>query len=91
MLENKRVYEFLAEVNRQLDDVRGRMSSRQPLPFVRKNFSEVRQEDHRSIVMLGVVSPSSNISPLALGYLGLGNSYEKLALKVGMYRLKVNE
>lgn len=39
--KNERVYEFLAGLNRELDDVRGRVLGRQPLPSLREAFAEV--------------------------------------------------
>ena len=41
-IENKRVFEFLAGLNRELDDVRSRVLSRRLLPFIREVFFEVR-------------------------------------------------
>ena len=40
-MENKRVFEFLTGLNRELDDVRSRVLSRRPLPSIREVFSEV--------------------------------------------------
>ena len=52
-LRNKeRVYDFLAGLNRELDEVRGRLLGRHPLPFIDKVFAEVRREEHRRHVML---------------------------------------
>ncbi|RVW59741.1 Retrovirus-related Pol polyprotein from transposon RE1 [Vitis vinifera] len=39
-MKNKRVFEFLAGLNRELDDVRSRVLSRRPLPSIREVFSE---------------------------------------------------
>ena len=41
-IENKRVFEFLAGLNHELDDVRSRVLSRRLLPFIREVFFEVR-------------------------------------------------
>ena len=51
-MENERVFKFLAGLNRELDDVRSRVLSRQPLPSIRKVFFEVRCEKSRRKVML---------------------------------------
>ncbi|KAL6317167.1 hypothetical protein AAG906_029919 [Vitis piasezkii] len=51
-MENERVFEFLAGLNRELDDVRSRVLSRRPLPSIREVFSEVRREESRRRVML---------------------------------------
>lgn len=45
-------YEFLAGLNRDLDDVKGRISSRRPLPSSREAFAEVCREENRRKVML---------------------------------------
>ena len=51
-LENERVFEFLAGLNRDLDEVRGRLLSRRPLPSTRECFAEVRREEARKKVMM---------------------------------------
>ena len=51
-LENERVFEFLAGLNQELDEVRGRILGRKPLPSIREIFSEVRREENRRKVML---------------------------------------
>ena len=40
--ENERVYNFLTGLNQELDEVRGRILGRKPLPSLREVFSEVR-------------------------------------------------
>ena len=45
-LENERVFEFLAGLNRDLDDVKGRILGRCPLPSTREVFSKVRREEN---------------------------------------------
>ncbi|KAL6331881.1 hypothetical protein AAG906_020228 [Vitis piasezkii] len=51
-MENERVFEFLAGLNCELDDVRSRVLSRRPLPSIREVFSDVRREESRRKVML---------------------------------------
>ena len=51
-MENERVFEFLTGLNRELDDVRSRVLSRQPLPSIREVFFEVRCEESKRKVML---------------------------------------
>ncbi|RVW83721.1 Retrovirus-related Pol polyprotein from transposon RE1 [Vitis vinifera] len=51
-MENERVFEILAGLNRELDDVRSRVLSRRSLPSVREVFFEVRREENRRRVML---------------------------------------
>ena len=49
--ENDRVYMFLAGVNRRLDEAKGRILRRRPLPSIREVFSEIRLEESRKKVM----------------------------------------
>lgn len=49
--ENDRVYMFLAGVNRDLDEVKGKVLGRQPLPSIREVFSKVRIEENRRKIM----------------------------------------
>lgn len=63
-VENERVFEFLARLNHKLDDVRGRILERRPLPMLREVFSEVRREGSGRQVMLteGIrVEPEENL------------------------------
>ena len=66
--EKERVYKFLLGLNRDLDEVRGRILSIKPLPNVREVFSEVRREETRRKVMLGSVNnqPSTEGSALVV-------------------------
>ncbi|KAK3018953.1 hypothetical protein RJ639_003595 [Escallonia herrerae] len=52
-LEKERLYEFLTGLNRELDEVRGRILGRRPLPSIDEAFAEVRREASRRRVMLG--------------------------------------
>ncbi|KZV37837.1 hypothetical protein F511_10867 [Dorcoceras hygrometricum] len=57
-MEGDRVYVFLAGLNRDLDEVRGRILGRNPLPSLVEVFAEVRREEGRRKIML-----SSKLSP----------------------------
>ncbi|KAK8260202.1 hypothetical protein V6Z12_D13G106000 [Gossypium hirsutum] len=61
-LNNERLYEFLAGLNRELDEVRGRILGRSPLPTVGQAFAEVRREEKRRLVMMGEPKPRTPIS-----------------------------
>ncbi|PON67215.1 hypothetical protein PanWU01x14_103900 [Parasponia andersonii] len=52
-LDKERLYEFLVGLNRDLDEVRGRILGRKPLPSIGEAFAEVRREENRRRVMLG--------------------------------------
>lgn len=45
-------YKFLLGLNKELDEVRGRIMVK-PLPNVRKAFSDVRMEESRKKVIMG--------------------------------------
>ncbi|KAL9420097.1 hypothetical protein AB3S75_037804 [Citrus x aurantiifolia] len=51
-IERGRVFVFLAGLNKELDEVRGRILGKKPLPTIREVFSEVRREEARRQVML---------------------------------------
>ncbi|KAG6507002.1 hypothetical protein ZIOFF_032337 [Zingiber officinale] len=51
-IERGRVFVFLAGLNKELDEVRGRIRGRKPLPPLREVFSEVRRDEARRYVML---------------------------------------
>lgn len=51
-IERGRVFVFLAGLNKDLDEVRGRILGRKPLPTIREVFSEVRREEARRYVMM---------------------------------------
>ncbi|KAF5450350.1 hypothetical protein F2P56_030710 [Juglans regia] len=52
MVENARIFKFLAGLNDEFDEVRGRILGRQPLPPLGEVFSKVRREDCRRNVMM---------------------------------------
>ena len=52
MLEKDRVFDFLQGLNKDLDEVRGRILGVKPLPSLREVFSEVRREKSQRRVML---------------------------------------
>ncbi|RVW62005.1 hypothetical protein CK203_062403 [Vitis vinifera] len=72
IVEQKRLFKFFLGLNRELDDVRGRIMGIKPLPSLREAFSEVRREESRKKVMM---DQKSNLPqhwmplPLLLGHL----------------------
>ena len=44
-MEDYRIFKFLASLNVEFDDVKGRIIGRQPLPSIGEVFSEVRREE----------------------------------------------
>ena len=56
-MENERVYVFSTGLHKNLDEVKGRILSRRPLPTLWEVFSEVRREEGRRKVMLGEPGP----------------------------------
>ncbi|XP_075499991.1 uncharacterized protein LOC142538567 [Primulina tabacum] len=56
-LEKEWVFDFLAGLNRNLDDVRGRVVARDPFPSSDDAFAEVRREEMQRKVMFSDYSP----------------------------------
>ncbi|CAN1756856.1 hypothetical protein LINPERHAP1_LOCUS6298 [Linum perenne] len=52
-VETNRIFKFLVGLNTELDEVRGRIIGRDPLPPIGEVFNEVRREESRRRVMLG--------------------------------------
>ncbi|CAN1190979.1 hypothetical protein LINPERHAP2_LOCUS40812 [Linum perenne] len=53
VVDTNRIFKFLSGLNVELDDVRGRIVGRNPLPSIGEVFAEVRREETRRGVMLG--------------------------------------
>ena len=51
-VESDRVFDFLAGLNVDLDEVRGRILGKEPLSSTREAFAEVRREESRRMVMM---------------------------------------
>lgn len=47
IVEKKRIFKFLMGLNKNLDEMRGRVLGTKPLPSIREVFSEVRREESR--------------------------------------------
>ncbi|KAK3210967.1 hypothetical protein Dsin_015673 [Dipteronia sinensis] len=60
VVDNNRVFRFLAGLNIEFDKVRGSIIGRQPLPSINEVFVEVWREESRRMVMLGKMGGSSN-------------------------------
>lgn len=61
-LEKERSYEFLVGLNKNLDEVRGRILERRTLPSIGEAFAEVRRAASRRRTMLGGKNDSSATS-----------------------------
>ncbi|RVW39091.1 Retrovirus-related Pol polyprotein from transposon TNT 1-94 [Vitis vinifera] len=66
VIEKECIYKFLLGLNKNLDEVRGRVLSIKLLPSVREVFSEIRREESRQKVMLGTQNSSKNLENSAL-------------------------
>ncbi|KAK8284354.1 hypothetical protein V6Z12_D08G155000 [Gossypium hirsutum] len=64
-LNNEHLYEFLAGLNRELDEVRGRILGRSPLPTIGEAFAEVRREEKRRLVMMGDSKKPKPMTPIS--------------------------
>lgn len=52
IVEKERFFKFLLGLNKNLDEVRGRVLSLKPLPSVREAISEVRRKESRKKIIL---------------------------------------
>ena len=52
-INKERIYDFLAGLNKELDEVCGRLLGIKPLPVIEEIFTEVSREETRKCVMLG--------------------------------------
>ena len=59
IVEGKRVFKFLLGLNRNLDEIRGRIMGTKPIPSLREAFSEVRREESRKNLMMGTHQQSN--------------------------------
>ena len=75
MVESDRIYDFLAGLNKGLDDVRGRLLGIKPLPQIEEIFVEIRREECRRRVTLGG-STISTIETSTLAARGSNNRAE---------------
>lgn len=66
IVEKKRMYKFLLRLNKNLDEVRGRILATKPLPNIREASSEVRREESKKKLMLGSFTHQFDIERLAL-------------------------
>ena len=68
IVEKKRIYKFLLGLNKDLDEVRGRILGTKSLPNIREIASEVRREESRKKVMLGTQTsqPVTTTSPSSI-------------------------
>ena len=69
--------QFLLRLNKDLDDVRGRILSIKPLPNVREAFSKVCQEESQTKVMLGTQHSFSSAENSALSVWGAQSNCDK--------------
>ncbi|KAI5448129.1 hypothetical protein KIW84_015526 [Lathyrus oleraceus] len=78
--ENDRVFMFLAGLNKDLDEVRGRVLGKVPLPTLRETFAEIRREEVQQGVMMGKTPQSSEYegSTLATKNLDEGRRSKKV-------------
>ena len=60
IVEEKRTIRFLLGLNKDLDDVRGRIMGIKPLPTIREAFAEVSREESRKKLMM-----TDNLTTLA--------------------------
>ncbi|KAJ9683694.1 hypothetical protein PVL29_019319 [Vitis rotundifolia] len=76
-MEDNRIFKFLASLNVEFDEVRGKIIGRQLMPSIGEVFSEVRREESRRNVMLGKKGLGVAIEGSAL--VTTGGGYNKVA------------
>jgi hypothetical protein len=59
IVEKKRILRFLLGLNKELDDVRGRIMGSRDLPSLREAFAEVRREESRKHLMMPEIGSST--------------------------------
>lgn len=72
-----RAYVFLAGLNRNLDEVCGRILGRKPFPSIREVFSEVRREEARQKMMLNKFNAGANTEDEASAFASRGSNTEE--------------
>lgn len=70
IVEKKRIYTFLLGLNKNQDEVRGRILATKPLPNIREAFSKVPREESKKKLMLGSSPHQSDIEGSALAASG---------------------
>ncbi|KAL5565431.1 hypothetical protein UlMin_028595 [Ulmus minor] len=70
IVEKKRVYKFLLGLNKNLDEVQGRILGMKPLLNIQETFSEVRHEESRKKFMMGSQNHQSTTKISALAARG---------------------
>lgn len=70
IIERKRIYKFLIGLNKNLDEVRGRILGSKPLLNIREAFSEVWREESRKKIMMGSQDSVTNPESSALAVRG---------------------
>ncbi|KAI5398302.1 hypothetical protein KIW84_063908 [Lathyrus oleraceus] len=78
--ENDRVFMFFAGLNKDLDEVRGRVLGKVPLPTLREIFAKIRREEARQGIMMGKTQRNSESegSTLAIRNLDEGRRSDKV-------------
>ncbi|KAK3022402.1 hypothetical protein RJ639_047376 [Escallonia herrerae] len=82
IVEKERIFKLLLGLNKDLDEVRGRILGTKPLPSLREAFSEVRREESRKKIMMGrpgIQNSGESSAPAAYGtnYKGSDNQPHK--------------
>lgn len=76
IIEKKRTFTFIHGLNKELDEVRGRIMGVKPFPSLEESFSEVRREESRRKIMLGPQKFDSGATDHMTGDRSLFSSYK---------------
>ncbi|RVW83269.1 Retrovirus-related Pol polyprotein from transposon RE1 [Vitis vinifera] len=83
IVEQKRLFKFFLGLNRELDDVRGRIMGIKPLPSLSEAFSDVRREESRKKVMMGSKEqPTPTLDASALAARSFNSHYKEACWKL---------
>ncbi|XP_040957770.1 uncharacterized protein [Gossypium hirsutum] len=64
-LNDERLYEFLAGLNRELYEISSRILGKSPFPTISEAFAEVRREEKRRLVMMGDSNEPKPMTPIS--------------------------
>ena len=74
IVQKKKFFMFFKGLNKDLNEVRGRILGTKALPSIEEAFSEVCQEESRRKMMLGPSSPTTTLENSALAIQGIQGS-----------------
>jgi len=77
LVEKEQIYKFLLGLNKDLDEVRGWILGKKPLPKVQEVFSKVRRKESRRKIMQGGSTAVQIYESSTLAAKGLRQNYQR--------------